>query len=143
MYRELKMRGVFIREDGTLKILPQETIIEKVNGVWNLSTETGSLGVFVITNIRVVWYAEMNIGYNVSVPYITLYSVRVRESKFGMALVLETTTSSGEYVLGFRVDPAERLQNLLKTVQSLHKAHLLKPIFGVSYVKEIAEVFLK
>ncbi|CAL2036390.1 unnamed protein product [Caenorhabditis brenneri] len=139
MYRELKMRGIFIREDGTLKILPQEMIVDTVRGVWNLSTETGSLGVFVITNIRVVWYAELNIGYNVSVPYLTLYSARVRESKFGMALVLETTSSSGEYVLGFRVDPQERLQNLLKTIQSLHKAHLLKPIFGVSYVREKAE----
>ncbi|CAI2348241.1 unnamed protein product [Caenorhabditis sp. 36 PRJEB53466] len=136
MYRELKMRGIFIRDDGTLRILPQENIVEKVGGVWNLSTETGSLGVFIITNIRIVWYAELNIGYNVSVPYLTLYSARVRESKFGMALVLETTSSSGEYVLGFRVDPQEKLQSLLKTIQSLHKAHLLKPIFGVSYVRE-------
>lgn len=139
MYRELKMRGIFIREDGTLRILPQESIIDTVKGVWNLSTETGSLGVFVITNIRVVWYAELNIGYNVSVPYLTLYSARIRESKFGMALVLETTSSSGEYVLGFKVDPTEKLQNLLKSIQSLHKAHLLKPIFGVSYVKEKAD----
>uniref|UniRef100_A0A1I7TMJ9 Bardet-Biedl syndrome 5 n=1 Tax=Caenorhabditis tropicalis TaxID=1561998 RepID=A0A1I7TMJ9_9PELO len=136
MYRELKMRGVFIREDGTLRILPQENIIDTVRGVWNLSTETGSLGVFVITNIRVVWYAELNIGYNVSVPYLTLYSARIRESKFGMALVLETTSSSGEYVLGFRIDPPELLQTLLKSIQSLHKAHLLKPIFGVSYKSE-------
>uniref|UniRef100_A0A8R1HWV4 BBSome complex member BBS5 PH domain-containing protein n=1 Tax=Caenorhabditis japonica TaxID=281687 RepID=A0A8R1HWV4_CAEJA len=139
MYRELKMRGIFIREDGSLRILPGENIIEKASGVWNLSTETGSLGVFIVTNIRIVWYAELNIGYNVSVPYLTLYSARVRESKFGMALVLETTSSSGEYVLGFRIDPQERLQNLLKTIQSLHKAHLLKPVFGVSYVKEKAE----
>lgn len=139
MYRELKMRGIFIREDGTLKILPQESIVETWKGVWNLSTETGSLGVFVITNIRVVWYAEMNFGYNVSVPYLTLYSARIRESKFGMALVLETTSSSGEYVLGFKVDPLEKLQLVLKTIQSLHKAHLLKPIFGVQYVKEKAE----
>ncbi|CAP20558.1 Protein CBR-BBS-5 [Caenorhabditis briggsae] len=139
MYRELKMRGIFIKNDGTLKILPQENIVENVSGVWNLSTETGSLGVFVITNIRVVWYAEMNVGYNVSVPYLTLYSARIRESKFGMALVLETTSSSGEYVLGFKVDPTEKLQGLLKSIQSLHKAHLLRPIFGVQYVKEKAE----
>ncbi|EFO86825.1 CRE-BBS-5 protein [Caenorhabditis remanei] len=154
MYRELKMRGIFIREDGTLRILPQEYIVEIVAGAWNLSTETvclrldfliyikliqGSLGVFVITNIRIVWYAELNTGYNVSVPYLTLYSARVRESKFGMALVLETTASSGEYVLGFKVDPPERLQNLVKTIQTLHKAQSMKPIFGVTFIKEKSE----
>ena len=155
MYRELKMRGIFIREDGTLRILPQEYIVEIVAGAWNLSTETvclrldfliyikliqGSLGVFVITNIRIVWYAELNTGYNVSVPYLTLYSARVRESKFGMALVLETTASSGEYVLGFKVDPPERLQNLVKTIQTLHKAQSMKPIFGITFIKEKSEV---
>ncbi|CAI5445900.1 unnamed protein product [Caenorhabditis angaria] len=139
LYRELKMRGSFIKEDGTLRLLPQEFLCERVTGVWNLSTDQGNLGVFIITNCRVVWYAELNPLYNVSVPYLTLYSCRVRESKFGMALVLETTSNSGEYVLGFRVDPMEKLQKTSKTIQSLHKAHLLKPIFGVTFVKERAE----
>lgn len=32
-------------------------------------------------------------------------SVKVRDSKFGPALVIETTPASGGYVLGFKVDP--------------------------------------
>jgi len=31
--------------------------------------------------------------------------VRIRNSKFGPALVLESTASSGKFVLGFKVDP--------------------------------------
>ncbi|CAB3403489.1 unnamed protein product [Caenorhabditis bovis] len=139
LYRELKMRGSLIREDGTLRLLPQEFLCEEVRGVWNLSTDQGNLGAFIITNCRVVWFAELNPLYNVSVPYLTLYSCRVRESKFGMALVLETTSNSGEYVLGFRIDPPERLQTTCKTIQSLHKAHLIKPIFGVTYIREKGE----
>ncbi|CAD6190416.1 unnamed protein product [Caenorhabditis auriculariae] len=136
LYRELKMRGSLIEDDGSLRLLPQEYLCERVKGVWNLSTDQGNLGVFVITNCRVVWYAELNPLYNVSVPYLTLYSCRIRESKFGLALVLETTSSSGEYVLGFRIDPGEKLQSTCKSIQALHKAHLLKPIYGVSYVRE-------
>ena len=37
-------------------------------------------------------------------------SIRIRDSKFGAALVIETTPRSGGYVLGFRVDPQDRLQ---------------------------------
>jgi Bardet-Biedl syndrome 5 protein len=44
-----------------------------------------------ITNIRIVWYASMNPLYNVSIPYLQLKNARVRDSKFGHALVVETS----------------------------------------------------
>ena len=43
--------------------------------------------------------------------------VRVRDSKFGPALVIETSQRCGGYILGFRVDPAEQLQ-LVRTFSS-------------------------
>lgn len=36
----------------------------------------------------------------------------MRDSKFGHALVVETTPSSGGYILGFRVDPKEKLSEV-------------------------------
>ncbi|KAL6727237.1 hypothetical protein Aduo_009132 [Ancylostoma duodenale] len=138
LYRELKMRGAIVDESYNLKLLPLEQLVDKVNGVWNLSTDQsqGTLGCFVITNVRLVWFASTNSLYNVSVPYLQLYSCRIRESKFGLALVIETTTQSGEYVLGFRIDPTERLQQVCKAIQALHKAANLRPIFGVTFLKD-------
>eukprot|EP00983_Pelagomonas_calceolata_P134476 1162064-Pelagomonas_calceolata.AAC.12 len=40
-----------------------------------------------------------------SFPYIQVQHVKVRNSKFGPALVLESSQSSGAYILGFKVDP--------------------------------------
>jgi Bardet-Biedl syndrome 5 protein len=40
----------------------------------------------------------------VSLPWIQIKCIRVRESKYGIALVLETSEFSGAYVLGFRVE---------------------------------------
>uniref|UniRef100_A0A158P6E8 Bardet-Biedl syndrome 5 protein homolog n=1 Tax=Angiostrongylus cantonensis TaxID=6313 RepID=A0A158P6E8_ANGCA len=136
LYRELKMRGSIVDERHNLKLLPLEQLIENVSGVWNLSTDQGTLGCFVITNVRLVWFASTNPLYNVSVPYLQLYSCRIRESKFGLALVIETTTQSGEYVLGFRIDPVERLQQVCKAIQALHKAANIRPIFGVTFSKD-------
>jgi hypothetical protein len=34
-------------------------------------------------------------------------AIKIRDSKFGHALVIETTPKSGGYILGFRVDPPE------------------------------------
>ena len=57
----------------------------------------------------------------------------MRESKFGMALVIESSEISGGYILGFRIDPLEKLQEIQKEIASLHKLYSATPIFGVEY----------
>jgi len=130
LYRELKLRGALI-QDGELKLLPQEQTYSRVNGVWNLSSDQGNLGTFFISNVRVVWFASLAESFNVSLPYLQMKSVRIRESKFGPALVLETTGQSGAYVLGFKVDPKETLDYVYKEISSLWQVFAKKPIFGV------------
>lgn len=63
-------------------------------------------------------------------------SVRVRESKFGETLVLETFSKSGGYVLGFKVDPHDKLMALLKELEKFHSLFSKSPIFGVSFSVE-------
>lgn len=57
----------------------------------------------------------------------------MRESKYGPALVINTLPTGGGFVLGFRVDPQERLQNVFKEISSLYAIYGVKPIFGVFY----------
>mmetsp|Transcript_12869 Transcript_12869/g.22725 ORF Transcript_12869/g.22725 Transcript_12869/m.22725 type:complete len:351 (+) Transcript_12869:249-1301(+) len=130
LYRDLKLRGAFI-QDRELKLLPLEQTYSRVNGVWNLSSEQGNLGTFFISNVRVVWYSNLADSFNVSIPYLQMRSVRVRASKFGEALVIETTPGSGSYTLGFKVDPKETLDYVHKEISSLFETFGKQPIFGV------------
>lgn len=130
LYRDLKLRGAIIQEKE-LRLLPQEQTYSRVNGVWNLSSEQGNLGTFFITNVRVVWYANLAESFNVSIPYLQIKSVRVRESKFGPALVVETTQRSGGYILGFKIDPKETLDYVFKEISSLWQVFSSSPVFGV------------
>jgi Bardet-Biedl syndrome 5 protein len=59
--------------------------------------------------------------------------VRIRESKFGPALVVECVESCGGYVLGFRIDPKEKLQSVHKELLSLQKVYGQVPLFGVQF----------
>lgn len=43
---------------------------------------------------------------------------------------------SGGYVLGFKIDPVEKLQESVKEINSLHKVYSASPIFGVNYEME-------
>ena len=52
-------------------------------------------------------------------------TVKVRDSKLGVAMVLESTDHSGGFVLGFRIDPYEKMKEMLQEIQSLHQVRQL------------------
>ncbi|KAK8789222.1 Bardet-Biedl syndrome 5 protein isoform X4 [Amblyomma americanum] len=109
LYRDLHLRAALLN-NKQLRLLPMEQLCSQVNGVWNLSSDQGNLGTLHVTNVRVVWHANMNESFNISLPYLQV---------------------SGGYVLGFKVDPLERLQHVYKELSSLLKVHKAKPIMGV------------
>jgi Bardet-Biedl syndrome 5 protein len=121
LYRNLKLRGAIV-SDKELMLLPKEQVFNKYSGVFNLSTEQGNLGTFIITNVRVVWFATLTESFNVSLPWIQIKEVKTRDSKFGNALVLETTEISGGYILGFRVNT--NLDDIYNEINSLFKVYL-------------------
>jgi Bardet-Biedl syndrome 5 protein len=45
-------------------------VYAKISGVWNLSSDQGNLGTFFITNVRLVWHANLAENFNVSIPYL-------------------------------------------------------------------------
>jgi len=94
LYRDLKLRGSVVK-GGQLVTLPKEQIYDTVPGVWNLSSEQGNLGTFIITNVRLVWHANLAQNFNVSIPYMQMKDIRLRQSKFGPAFVIETNKEAG------------------------------------------------
>ncbi len=63
-------------------------------------------------------------------------SLRIRESKFGPALVVETFARAGGYILGFRIDPKEKLDEVFKELSNLHSIFASNPNFGVEFTIE-------
>merc|ERR1719171_2273956 len=87
LYRDLKLRGAIIKEKELI-MLPNEQVYDKIGGIWNLSSDQGNLGAFIVTNVRVVWFAVLAENFNVSIPYLQMKSINIRNSKFGQALVI-------------------------------------------------------
>lgn len=74
MYRELKLRSPILSE-GQLNILQQEQLYNRMNGIYNLSSDQGNIGTFIITNVRLVWFADSNESFNISLPYMQIANV--------------------------------------------------------------------
>jgi len=135
LYRELKLRGSVIK-DGSLMLLPLERVYSRYPGVMNLSSDQGNLGTFYFTNVRMVWHADLANNFNVSCPYMQMKSVGIRNSKFGRALVVETYTRAGGYILGFRVHPESLMAEVDKELSALFAAYSASPVFGIEYSLE-------
>lgn len=81
LYRDLRLRSAILTPvDKQLKMLPSEQIYNHIQGVWNLSSDQGNLGTMYLTNIRVIWHANMNELFNISLPYVQVRSGQVRFS---------------------------------------------------------------
>jgi Bardet-Biedl syndrome 5 protein len=132
MYRELKLRGSILK-DGEVMLLPLEKVFNKFSGVWNLSSDQGNLGTMYLTNVRIVWHANLAANFNVSLPYMQIKNIVLRNSKFGKALVIETLQRAGGFILGFRVDPLERLGPIEREISALLKTYGTAPVFGVEF----------
>ena len=135
LYRELKLRTAVL-EGKELNLLPLEKLCSKVDGAWNLSNDQGNLGVMYITNVRVVWHAMPKTNFNVSIPWVQIKTIKVRNSRFGPALVIESSKISGGYVLGFKIDPEDKLTDVLKQLLAFYETYYKKPQLGVEYILE-------
>lgn len=60
-----------------------------------------------------------------------MHSAKVRDSKFGKALVIETSEKSGGYVLGFKMEPESDLERIHQEIKSIKAAFEQSPTFGV------------
>ncbi|KAF8565797.1 hypothetical protein P879_08160 [Paragonimus westermani] len=136
MYREMKLRACLL-DNKKLMLLPTEKLYEEIDGAWNLSSDQGNLGRLFVTNIRVVWNSTMNVNFNISIPYLHVTAITIRNSKFGRALAIETSKQSGAYMLGFRIDPPEKVSVVQKQLCSLHQLYWKNPIFGFETNREV------
>ena len=131
LFRDLKLRSAIISEKK-LVLLPGEQVYSEIPGVWNLANEQGNLGTFILTNVRLVWFANLAENFNVSIPHIQTKSLKTTATKFGPVLVVMTTQLSGGFTLGFRIDPQEKMDDVYKELSSVWAIFSKKPLLGIS-----------
>ncbi|CAM9222298.1 unnamed protein product, partial [Ectocarpus fasciculatus] len=131
LYRLVSLRRPSMFTDGKLNLLPLEKVKRTINGCWNLSSDQGNLGVFVLTNLRLVWYCLLSPEFNVSIPWWGVDGeVTARNSKFGDCLVINVQT----YVLGWLVDDYKTVaafQGFVSEIKEHVANSLTSPVYGV------------
>ncbi len=131
-YRDLRLRSAIIQEK-MLTLLPQEHVYNKYINVWNLSVDQQTPGTMIVTSVRLVWFAQLNESFNVSVPWVQISKIKVRDSTHGKAIVVETHANNNGYMTGFKLEGYEKV---FTELCNLLKVHSENPVFGIETVIE-------
>ena len=67
--RTLKRGYVLFCEIAVLTYITTFFTLHKIEGILNLSTDSGNIGIMHITNLRVVWHSCNTPEINISVPF--------------------------------------------------------------------------
>ena len=86
-----------------------------------------------LTNLRLLWFSETNVSYNVSLPLLQVCNVQVRTLEQGPTLVVRSGQRAGNYSFGFRIDPEERLALAHRTLVRLWRVFHASPFYGVTF----------
>jgi Bardet-Biedl syndrome 5 protein len=129
-YREAKLRSAIVTAKDLI-LLPGERIFTRLEGIWNLSSDQGNLGILITTNFRFVWFATFVENFNVSIPYSQIKNVELRETKNYPALVIQTGPRAGGLLLGFKIDDTAFRQKVFTEIVALREAAFEKPNYGV------------
>eukprot|EP00919_Chromeraceae_sp_WS-2016_P005660 GHVR01013277.1.p1 GENE.GHVR01013277.1~~GHVR01013277.1.p1 ORF type:complete len:433 (+),score=57.72 GHVR01013277.1:71-1369(+) len=129
-YRDLVLRDEKLLKDDTLDLLHVEILETTCDECENLTTDDAFPGTLFVTNYRLVWMSRATPNINVSVPYLQIKSLSMRHSRFGIALVVETSSVSGRFILGFRFTNSLIMNSTLSLAQRLHNKSKLHPCYG-------------
>lgn len=121
-----------------------EIMVDKLDLIEDTKGNSGDNGRLIVTNLRILWHSlslpriNLSIGFNtfVTINSKTVSTVTIKNSKFGPTLVILSNENNGGYVLGFRINPIQKLNTLHKEINILITAYNKSPIFGVDYTLE-------
>jgi len=134
-----RLRTAIIR-DGSLLLLPHETVIATIPRVSNASTASPTLGTLHLTSIRLVWHAASNDAFNLSVPHTRIarvYHFNNNSAASNALLVVQTRAAPGEpagHKLGFFPDTDRALPALVEQIGKVFLLYAARPELGIDTV---------
>jgi Bardet-Biedl syndrome 5 protein len=128
MYRDIKMKG-FLTNDKNIITLTGEKILNKYPSVTSLTNDQAVIGALILTNIRILWYSNNIDTFNLSLPWIQIKSIKIKElTKNGKVISVET--GKGIVSNNFNFKFSENVETILRDIENYYKESVENPIFG-------------
>lgn len=137
MHSGLGRAGEFVK-------LPSEDTIDTYAGV--VQSETRALkytGTLILTNIRIIWIDEVLPPRNLSIPYIQIESVKLKQSDRLLISTYDYLATSNHVELSFpkkNESEQKRMRSIFEQIQNLCALYKAKPRFGPESCDECIQI---
>lgn len=134
MFRDFKFKTNLTKDKQLIKLL-DESIIEMLNSVTFIQNDNSNVGQLAYSTIRFIWFSGNLDNYNLSVPWIQVTFIKMKDlAKYGKVLSIETTQFAGAMTILFY--PNEKnLDELYLAFNTMLDNSRNSPVLGIDIQK--------
>lgn len=143
LYRDVKLKGNFI-VNQQLSLLKGEKVYHKTGEVHNLSYSKSTVGLMILTNVRFIWFSDINETLNLSIPLSQIKEVKVTDC---LVLAVGKGANTTNQKFKFATDEENNVGRVIDAIKALDKQTILDAqqgeedkVFGNMQIEESSEV---
>ena len=137
-YRDIKVKGadIVVFKEKKLNQLPDENILNTLNGISYINNQGNYPGILIITNLRIVWLSTQYENFNLTIPWIQMSKIQSKsDSKYEKLISVTIKNYFGGNLYNFYIAKSNLFDKILDDMTKAMYYYQEDPLLGVNINK--------
>jgi len=137
-YRDIKVKGadIVVFKEKKLNQLPDENILNTLNGISYINNQGNYPGILIITNLRIVWLSTQYENFNLTIPWIQMSKIQSKsDSKYEKLISVTIKNYFGGNLYNFYIAKSNLFDKILDDMTKAMFYYQEDPLLGVNINK--------
>lgn len=137
-YRDIKIKGadIVVFKEKKLNQLPDENILNTLNGISYINNQGNYPGILIITNLRIVWLSTQYENFNLTIPWIQMSKIQSKsDSKYDKLISVTIKNYFGGNLYNFYIAKTNLFDKILDDMTKAMFYYQEDPLLGVNINK--------
>ena len=137
-YRDIKVKGadIVVFKEKKLNQLPDENILNTLNGISYINNQGNYPGILILTNLRIVWLSIQYENFNLTIPWIQMSKIQSKgDSKYEKLISVKIKSYFGGNLYNFYIAKTNLFDKILDDMTKAMYYYQEDPLLGVNINK--------
>ena len=137
-YRDIKVKGadIVVFKEKKLNQLPDENILNTLNGISYINNQGNYPGILILTNLRIVWLSIQYENFNLTIPWIQMSKIQSKgDSKYEKLISVKIKSYFGGNLYNFYIAKTNLFDKILDDMTKAMYYYQEEPLLGVNINK--------
>jgi len=137
-YRDIKVKGadIVVFKEKKLNQLPDENILNTLNGISYINNQGNYPGILILTNLRIVWLSIQIENFNLTIPWIQMSKIQSKsDSKYEKLISVTIKNYFGGNLYNFYTAKINLFDKILDDMTKAMYYYQEDPLLGVNINK--------